>query len=61
VKNVTIEAGTLKNLLEVIDDVGYWMSHQEDEEAQALLTRLRVVKHAIEDQAKEHDNRPHAG
>lgn len=45
----------LKTLLEVIDDVGWWLHYkaEEDEQAKELLQRLRNAKHDVEDQAKE--------
>lgn len=54
-KNVAIEAGALKSLLEAIDDVAWWMHHrtEDDEEAAKLLARLRDAKHAVEVRAKE--------
>ncbi len=49
----------VKNLLEVIDDVGYYLhgkAHNEydyDEDACELLNRLREAKHEFENHAKE--------
>ena len=47
----------VKNLLEVIDDVGWYLHNRgyEDHDASDLLARLRKVKHDFENTAKSKD------
>jgi glycogen debranching enzyme len=47
----------VKNLLEAIDDVAYYLHNRghKDHDASDLLTRLREVKHDFENTAKSKD------